>query len=493
MILPRSSRRTQPGIRRRIRPIAVSNRFAVTTLLLTVGFLSGFGAPKIGGLELPSLAEHDEATDDGASGEASTGRGVTAALSFDDPSPMPGSSIVAEYDPVSIEALPMYRPIETEQRWGGTDLTIVTKGEILAGWTLSTALRNQGISTATIQLIATEMKPVFDFRHARPGHRYRLGQDPQGMVLDFRYSINSEESYYLSWEGNGYSVREDRASLQAQLAKVAGVVESSLYDAVKALGEQTALASDFAELFAWDIDFSRRVRPGDEFHILYERMYRTDDDGVEVYVRPGRILAARYSGGVGDHAAVYFETSDGHGGYYRPDGSSIERAFLVAPLEYSRISSAFSRARRHPILNVVRPHRGIDYAASAGTPLWSVADGTVIYRGWAGASGNLVKIKHPAGYVSYYAHLSRFEEGLEVGQRVRQKQRIGYVGNSGLSTGPHVCFRVQKHGSYVNPLEIASPAGASITGQDWQSFEARRDLLLSDLGDNGLIASDEAL
>jgi murein DD-endopeptidase MepM/ murein hydrolase activator NlpD len=452
--------------------------------LLTASFLSGFGAPKVGD------PARDVSTDVPAVQEDAMAAEVLGPF----PEPTDGATtLVAEYPPIEIGSLPVYRAEQDTEVWQGSDLTIVTKGEIVAGESLSAALRRQGISTATIQLIANEMKPVFDFRQSLPGQRYRLGQDPEGMLLDFRYSINSEESYYLSWEGNGYLVREDRAPLQAQLAKVSSVIESSLYEAVKSLGEQTQLAGDFADLFAWDIDFSRSVRPGDEFQILYERLYRTDDDGEEIYVHPGRILAARYSGGVGDYSVVYFENSKGRGGYYRPDGSSVEREFLVAPLEYSRISSMFSRARRHPILNIVRPHRGVDYAAALGTPLWSVADGVVIFRGWAGASGNLVKIKHPAGYVSYYAHLSRFEPGIEVGQRVTQKQRIGYVGNTGLSTGPHVCFRVQRYGHYVNPLEISSPAGTAISGQDWPNFQARRDLLLSDLGDGSLIAADEAL
>jgi murein DD-endopeptidase MepM/ murein hydrolase activator NlpD len=313
------------------------------------------------------------------------------------------------------------------------------------------------------------------------------------MVLDFRYSTSGRKSYSMSWTSDHYAVREDVATLRTQLAKVSGMIESSLYDAIKALGERTQLATDFADVFAWDIDFSRNVRPGDDFQILYEKLYRTDDDGSEVYVKPGRILAARYHGTMGERSAIYFEHEDGRGGYYRPDGSSIERAFLMAPLEFKRISSSFSRARRHPILNVVRPHPGIDYAAALGTPIWAIGDGTVIYRGWAGASGNLVKIRHGNGYVSSYAHLSGFEPALAVGQVVKQKQVIGFVGATGLATGPHVCFRIQQNGRYVNPLEIASPAGDAIEQEAWKSFQLRRDLLLGDLGSSTLVAADEAL
>jgi murein DD-endopeptidase MepM/ murein hydrolase activator NlpD len=404
------------------------------------------------------------------------------------------SPVIAEYAPVAIESLPLHRPRPKADAWSSSrNLTVVTKGVIESGRSLSTSLRSQGVESSAIHLIAREMKPVFNFRRSRPGDRYRLGQDPDGRVLDFRYTTSPDKSYYLAWEGSRYVVREEATLLKAQVAKASGVVESSLYEAIKALGEQTQLANDFADIFAWNIDFSRNVRPGDDFQILYERLYRTDDDGVEVYVKPGRILAARYRGGVGDHSVVYYEDEDGQGAYYRPDGSSIERAFLVAPLKFSRITSSFSNARRHPILKVVRPHRGIDYAASPGTPLWAVVEGTVIFRGWAGASGNLVKIKHANGYVSYYAHLARFEPGIRVGQQVSQKQTIGYVGQTGLATGPHVCFRVQKNGRYVNPLNITGPAGSPITAGDWASFKARRDVLLSDLGTGALVAADEAL
>jgi len=442
-----------------------SNRGALAILLLAAGFVSGFGAPGTS----PS--------------EAAAASAPRAVLEVAATQAASASSILVEYAAVSIDTLPLHDSDGAPSSEGaapaalgpesgawnsGASLTVVTKGKIARGHSLSRALQGQGISASTVHLIAQEMRPVYNFRHSQVGDRYRLGQDPEGNVLDFRYSVSAEKSFYLFWEGTRYVVREEHAELRAQLAKVAGIVETSLYEAIRSLGERSQLAGDFADIFAWDIDFSRSVRPGDDFQILYERLYRTDDDGEQLYVRPGRILAARYRGRNTDSAVVYFESEGGRSGYFRPDGSSIERAFLAAPLKFSRISSRYNPARAHPILKVVRPHRGIDYAASAGTPLWSVADGTVIYRGWAGGSGNLVKVRHANGYVSYYAHLSRFEKGLKVGQRVAQKTVIGYVGSTGLATGPHVCFRVQRDGKYVNPMDIASPPGESIAGDEWR-------------------------
>ncbi len=373
------------------------------------------------------------------------------------------------------------------------DLTVVTRGVIARGESLGAALRRQGISPGTVHLIATQMRKVFDFRKSRPGDRYRLGQDADGRVLDFRYAQSEEESFYMSWDGARYVVRRETAELYPVIAKIAGVVDSSFYGAIVSLGEQSALASEFARILAWDIDFGRQVQPGDEFQILYERLYRTNDDGEDVYVRPGRILAGRYVGRSGDHTVVYFEDEDGEGAYFRPDGSSVERAFLAAPLEFSRISSRFTRARVHPILNVTRPHPGIDYAAPHGTPVWAVADGVVEYRARAGASGNLVRIRHKGGLTSHYAHLQSFAEGLQVGDRVKQKQVIGYVGSTGLSTGPHVCFRVKRDGTYVDPMKISGPAGAPVAAAKLPAFRSVRDRVLADLGAGPIAMADEAL
>jgi len=399
---------------------------------------------------------------------------------------------------ISIDDLPIHRtpsvddPVE--------HFTIVTRGEIARGESLGASLKRQGISPGTVHLIAREMRKVFDFRHSRPGDTYRLGQDAAGRVLDFRYAQSPEESFYLAWNGRRYVVETETTELRPLVAKIAGIVDSSFYGAVLALGEQSALAGEFARILAWDIDFSRQVHPGDEFQILYERLYRTNDDGEDVYVRPGRILAGRYKGRTGVHTVVYFEDQQGEGAYFRPDGSSIERAFLAAPLEFSRISSRFTGARRHPILNVTRPHRGIDYAAAHGTPIWSVANGVVEYRARAGASGNLIRIRHKGGLTSHYAHLASFAKGLKVGDRVEQKQIIGYVGTTGLSTGPHVCFRVKKDGVYVDPMKIGGPAGEPVAKARLAIFRSVRDQLLADLGGGSsvggsgpLALADEAL
>lgn len=378
----------------------------------------------------------------------------------------------------------------------------ITRGTLAPGQSLASALADAGVAPDIVQLIARELRPLFDFRLAQPGHRYRLVRDLDAEIIEFRFEISEIDRYVLrrveKMQFDGILIREwvaarEEAELEARVSRIAGIVSSSLHEAVVALGERGQLASDFSEIFAWDVDFSRSVERGDEFHILYERLFIQDEDEGPVYVGPGKILAARYSGSAGDYSALYFEPSEGRGGYYRPDGSSVQRQFLKAPLSYSRISSSFTSARRHPILKLTRPHHGIDYVAPRGTPLWSVADGKVTYRGWAGGFGNLVKVRHNNGYVSYYAHLSRFAKGLKVGQIVSQKQVVGFVGSTGLATGPHVCFRISKDGHYVNPTQVYAPAGDPVPWESQEEFRTQRDVLLAELGAGILLAVEEAL
>jgi murein DD-endopeptidase MepM/ murein hydrolase activator NlpD len=338
------------------------------------------------------------------------------------------------------------------------------------------------------------MGKLYDFRKARPGHSYRLTLDSDGELTEFRYVTSPIESYSVSRDGEAFMSRREEPPTRTEVARLAGVVTSNLHEAVKSLGESPQLAVDLADIFAWDIDFSRSVRFGDEIRVLYERLYRTDAAGEDHYVGPGRILAARYLGAAGDHAAVYFESGQGRGGYYRPDGTSVERNFLMVPVRNSRVASAFSNSRLHPILRIWRPHHGIDYAAPEGTPIWAVADGTVIHRDRAGGFGNLVKIRHADGYVSYYGHLSRFGSGMAVGQKVRQKQVIGYVGHTGLATGPHVCFRMSKDGRFVDPARLRIPGGPPLSTAHRQVFASSRDVLLARLdAATPLLETDEAL
>jgi murein DD-endopeptidase MepM/ murein hydrolase activator NlpD len=391
------------------------------------------------------------------------------------------------------EALaPAEKPLHLSDGMSPADLVIV-RGEITAGDSLVFALQREGVARSVSNRIAVELHSLFNFRRSQPGHGFRVVSTHEGRLVTFRYSVSDLESYVITRDGDAYVSTREEAVLEPEVTRIAGIVSTSLHDAIVQLGEKGRLANDFSEIFAWDIDFSRSVRSGDEFRVLYERLYRRDDDEGRVYVGPGKILAATFSGSAGEFSAVYFEPEEGRGGYYRPDGSSVEGQFLRAPLRYSRITSHFTHSRRHPILKINRPHHGIDYAAPKGTPLWSVADGHVIYRGWGGGFGNLVKVRHDDGLVSYYSHLSRFAKNLKVGQKVQQKQVIGFVGSTGLATGPHVCFRIAKEGRYIDPMRVASPIGPPVRPEQKPQFQAARDVLLAELDAGPLVAVGEAL
>jgi murein DD-endopeptidase MepM/ murein hydrolase activator NlpD len=451
---------------------AASRRWVVLALLVAAAFISGVGASPEGRLE----------------------PGVAALI-------LEPAEVVAEFAAIPIGELPLHdpssdsEPVSLAAQIGELDVGSIalTKGDLGRGQSLSAALLEDGVPADVVEQIRAQVRPLFDFRRSRAGDAYRLALDSDGRVIDFRYSLSAEESIYLFWDGESYVARREHAEFDPRIATLAGRVDESLYESIRELGEYPQLADGLAEIFAWDVDFTRNAQPGDEFRLLYERLYLTNDDGEDLYIRPGRIMAARYRSAEGEYSAVYFETEDGRGSYFRPDGTSVERAFLAAPLRYSRISSTFTNARQHPILNVTRRHPGVDYAAAEGTPLWSVAAGTVVYRGSAGASGNLVKIRHANGYVSHYAHLSRFAEELEVGGYVRQKQVIGYVGHTGLATGAHVCFRVTSNGRYVNPLEIKTPVTRPVDPVLSRDFARVRDRLLAYLDVRALASTGRAL
>ncbi len=360
----------------------------------------------------------------------------------------------------------------------------VISGTLRRGQTLTGALVRQGVQVSMVYRIASAMRHMVDFRYAHPDDSYQLRRDLQGELVDFTYNSFRQNEHYILHRENGDLVvarYDPREYLREHL--LAGVIaeSGSFFDSVVALGESRELALALTQIFAWDENFSRKARPGDRFRILYERRYAPSGDGGEEYRGTGRILAARFTRAGRNHTAIYFEPLHVRGGYYHVDGAPVQRRFLNAPLNYRRISSHFSLSRLHPILRVRLPHPAIDYAAPTGTEVWSVADGTVIFRGRLGGFGKMVKVRHQDGYVSYYGHLSRFAPGLHVGKRLNQKEVVGYVGSTGLSTGPHLDYRLKRYGRYVNPLRVQVPQSEPIRPQYLAEFFEKRDTYLDAL------------
>ncbi len=355
-------------------------------------------------------------------------------------------------------------------------LTIAT-GRVPKRGTLAGALRGAGVDPVLVDQVARGLRPIFDFRRARPGDFYALIRDDSGALLSFEYQRGRGEVYRLDRDPNGRLVaKKELAPLDRRVLQLGGVVKGSLFTSLVELGERAELVHAFTDIFLWDFDFSTQTRPGDEFRLVFEKYF--DKDG---FVRYGRVLAAEYRSSRKNFVAVWFEDEQGHGDYFTPDGNSVRRAFLKAPVKFSRISSRYTKARLHPILRTRRPHEGVDYAAPIGTPVWSIANGKVIYAGWNGGFGRLIKVKHTNGYISYYGHLSRYAKGLRVGQSVSQKQLIGYVGKTGLATGPHLDFRIQKNGRFFDPLTVKLDMGEPIASRSRGRFNQVMEMRLSEL------------
>lgn len=357
-------------------------------------------------------------------------------------------------------------------------LNVIT-GHIAQGSTLASILEERGVDRATIDLINKGMRPLFDFRYARPGDFFALIRDEFDDLLSFEYQRGRSNVFRLAVNADGeFDVTERELPLERRVVHLGGVIQRSLFDSVRELGEQPQLVHDYADIFIWDFDFASQTRPGDEFRMVFEKFY--DQGG---FVRYGQILAAQYRGLNDDYTAIFYEDGDGYGDYYTPDGNSVRRTFLRAPVKYSRISSRYTKSRLHPILKIRRPHEGIDYAAPTGTPIWAVADGVVIFKGWSGGLGRLIKIRHNNGYVSYYGHLSRYDSNIKVGSRVQQKQVVGYVGATGLATGPHLDYRLKTGGRFVDPQKIKFPHGDPVPVRERDRFGVIRDELLAELDD----------
>ena len=264
--------------------------------------------------------------------------------------------------------------------------------------------------------------------------------------------------------------------LEMRMRTVRGVIDSSLFEAVEAAGAHDQTAVALADIFGWDVDFVLDVRQGDAFVVTYPEIYR---DGV--YVRDGPIQAAEFVNNGRDFRAVRYTDPDGGSHYYTPEGKSLHKAFLRAPVEFTRVSSRFNSARYHPILNLIRAHKGVDYAAPMGTPVRAAGDGRIRFAGRKGGYGNVVEIEHSSSVVTVYGHLSRFARGTRVGAHVTQGVVIAYVGMTGLATGPHLHYEYRVNGVFKNPQTVALPGASPIEARWREDFLAKSAPLLLSL------------
>jgi len=319
-----------------------------------------------------------------------------------------------------------------------------------------------------------------------PGLRERLDSLRPGESLHFTHKdgalfglerrLTESETLKVSREPSGLKADVLQNPLEMRSRTVRGRIDRSLFEAVEAAGANDPTAVALADIFGWDIDFVLDVRPGDAFVVTYDEIWR---DGA--YVKDGAIQAAAFVNQGREFRAVRYTDPDGGSHYYTPDGRSLYRAFLRAPVDFTRVSSRFNSARRHPILNRIRAHQGVDYAAPMGTPVRAAGDGRVRFAGRKGGYGNLVEIEHSSSVVTVYGHLSRFAKETRVGAHVMQGTVIAYVGMTGLATGPHLHYEYRVNGVFKNPQTVVLPGAAPIDAR-WQAdFLARSAPLLASL------------
>lgn len=401
--------------------------------------------------------------------------------------------------PVSVQARAPVRRLTKSQARGALlrqpspqPLEFSDKRELVSyrvrpGDTLTDLLSRHNVSTAESLLWARTMTRTVGSQALPAGKEAHLffskslirarGAVTRGQLK--AVEIDQNDSYTVTLEKGvrGIFVQRREKPFDVELRTVSASIENSLFDDGRKAGVHPALLSQLADLFTWDIDLEKEVRRGDSFKILYEQRSRKGQEA-----KTGlRILAAEVNSAGQKYTAVYFERQQGVGGYYNQEGRSLARSFLRFPLEFTAITSKFTESRFHPILRTNMPHTGVDFAAQRGTPVRSVGDGIIAEAGWNGGYGKAIDIKHDSTYLSRYAHLDSFAEGIQPGVSVAKGQIIGFVGSTGRTTGPHLHFELYKDQQYINPLSIEFPAEDDLEPALHRVFENQMRTYMAEL------------
>ena len=354
-------------------------------------------------------------------------------------------------------------PIKPSIIFGIVDSAFTVKDEeITKNQTISTILLKYGVNQQDVNFLLEKSKGIFDFEKIAAGQHYTVFIDRQNILKYFVYEIDKIDYVKIDF-CDSILISYHSRPIHTDTIISEGVINTSLWHSMNKEGLDVNLAMQLSEIFAWSIDFYG-IQVGDAYSVYYERKFIDT-----TYIGLGKIIAARFTNNGKDYRAFLYQLG-GVPDYFDEEGQSLRRAFLKAPLKFGRVTSKFSNSRMHPILRIRRPHHGVDYAASSGTPVMSIGNGTVTGASYKGGYGRRVEIRHNGNYVSGYAHLSAFAKGIKKGASVQQGQIIGYVGSSGLSSGPHLDFRVYKNGKAIDPLNMESPPALPIGNDKMQDF-----------------------
>ncbi len=347
---------------------------------------------------------------------------------------------------------------------------------IMPGDTLAKRLNEYKISARVIHQILQDEIAHPLLSKIFPGQTLTLTTDHAGQLHQLEQKIDETRSLIVNYIDENYKAEIRTKPITTYLRYSHATIESSLFNAAIKADINDAVTMELADIFAWDIDFVMDIRPGDRFSVLFEERFV---DGKQI--SPGNILAAEFVSQGRIHQAIRFEDTEGRVSYYTPEGRSMRKAFLRSPVKFTRISSHFNPNRKHPILHTIRAHKGVDYAAPRGTPVKAAGDGKIYFKGVEGGYGNTVMIEHGQRYMTLYAHLNGFAKGIQKGTKVKQGQVIGYVGSTGLASGPHLHYEFRVNGVHKNPLTVELPASDPIKPEYKEAFLAQANSLLEQM------------
>ncbi|HJR30197.1 MAG TPA: peptidoglycan DD-metalloendopeptidase family protein [Pseudomonas sp.] len=415
--------------------LAASGIAALLSLALLVFPSSDVEAKKTTlSLELESPAEQLTQDQDAAD--------VVQATNEPAASPFAQIENSAEDTQETAQAAPAPAPVVEEKKASGHREVIVAKGD-----TLSTLFEKVGLPATSVHEILASDKQAKQFSQLKHGQKLEFEVSPDGQLTNLHSKVSDMESISLTRNDKGYTFNRITAKPTVRSAYVHGVINSSLSQSAARAGLSHSLTMDMASVFGYDVDFAQDIRQGDEFDVIYEQKVVNGKA-----VGNGPILSARFTNRGKTYTAVRYTNKQGNSSYYTADGNSMRKAFIRTPVDFARISSKFSMGRKHPILNKIRAHKGVDYAAPRGTPIKAAGDGQVLLAGRRGGYGNTVIIQHGNTYRTLYGHMQGFAKGIKTGGSVKQGQVIGYIGTTGLSTGPHLHYEFQVNGVHVDPL-----------------------------------------
>jgi len=343
--------------------------------------------------------------------------------------------------------------------------------------TLFEILQKCGIPPLNISNLIQTAKKLYPVKNLKPGSKIKIQIDRENReVRRLEYPISQDTLLVVDNSPQGITAYKQEIEFETRLSLITGRIRTSFFEDALQAGLTSQLVMNLADILGWDIDFFVDIREGDSFRVLLEDKYKD-----EKFVYTKRILAAEFLNQGREYTVFYFKDPYGIEGYYDSAGRSVRKQFLKSPLRYSRVSSSFTNRRLHPVLKIYRPHQGIDYAAPTGTPIAAVCDGKAMFAGWQGGYGKSIIIQHNSTYSSHYGHLSHFAPGIKPGVRVKQGEIIGYVGSTGLATGPHLDFRISANGAFINPSNLKNINTKGLNPEYRRMFETIKKEMITRL------------